>query len=88
MTASFVQKELAMPEPTEAVEYVDRELLCITCNEPFVFEAGEQKFFAEKGLTNEPRHCKPCRKKRRDAVAPREKETRQSPKLLADHRRK
>ena len=31
----------------------------------FVFTAGEQEFYAEKGLVNKPKRCPECRKKRR-----------------------
>src|SRR5260221_9985534 len=30
----------------------------------FVFTAGEQMFFADKGFKNEPRRCKDCKSKR------------------------
>ena len=31
----------------------------------FTFTAGEQAFYKEKGLTNEPKRCKECRDKRK-----------------------
>lgn len=42
----------------------DRRLVCAECGGDFLFEAGEQAFFAERGLT-EPKRCPPCRKKSR-----------------------
>jgi CxxC-x17-CxxC domain-containing protein len=39
----------------------DRTLTCRDCGEPFVFSAGEQEFFASKGLTNDPQRCPSCR---------------------------
>lgn len=45
-------------------EYEDMEIICVDCKKPFVFEAGEQKFFAEKGFTP-PKRCKPCRDERK-----------------------
>jgi CxxC-x17-CxxC domain-containing protein len=41
--------------------YEDRSLTCRDCGSPFVFSAGEQAFFAGKGLTNDPQRCVPCR---------------------------
>lgn len=53
--------------------YEDKVLVCNDCNKEFVFTAGEQEFYAEKGFTNEPKHCKACRDARKAAAkAPRE----------------
>jgi CxxC-x17-CxxC domain-containing protein len=57
--------------------YEDRTLTCRDCGESFVFSAGEQSFFASKGLTNDPQRCVTCRaaaKRARNGVpgAPRE----------------
>ena len=41
--------------------YSDRNLTCRDCGESFVFSAGEQTFFASKGLTNDPQRCTTCR---------------------------
>jgi uncharacterized protein with PIN domain len=40
----------------------DKKLICRDCNEEFVFTEGEQKFYAEKGFTNEPTRCPECRR--------------------------
>lgn len=42
--------------------YQDRELTCKDCGSPFTFTAGEQEFYATKGLVNAPRRCPACRK--------------------------
>ena len=34
--------------------YEDKTLVCKECGNEFVFTAGEQEFYAEKGFTNEP----------------------------------
>jgi CxxC-x17-CxxC domain-containing protein len=39
----------------------DKTLICKDCGAEFIFTAGEQEFYAEKGFTNEPQRCKPCR---------------------------
>ena len=50
--------------------YEDKTLVCKDCGEEFVFTAGEQEFFAEKGFQNEPQRCKACRDKRQNAGKP------------------
>ena len=39
----------------------DKTIVCKDCGQQFTFTASEQEFFAEKGFTNEPQRCKPCR---------------------------
>lgn len=43
--------------------FEDKVLVCKDCGEEFVFTAGEQEFYAEKGLKNAPSRCKACRAK-------------------------
>ena len=38
--------------------YEDKTLVCRDCGAEFVFTAGEQAFYAEKGFQNEPTRCK------------------------------
>ena len=45
--------------------YQDKTLVCKDCGCEFVFTAGEQEFYAEKGFANEPQRCKDCRAKRK-----------------------
>jgi CxxC-x17-CxxC domain-containing protein len=45
--------------------FQDKTLVCKDCGNEFVFTAGEQEFFAEKGFTNEPQRCKACRSARK-----------------------
>ena len=45
--------------------YEDKTLVCKDCGAEFVFTAGEQEFYAEKGLVNKPKRCPDCRKARR-----------------------
>ena len=46
------------------MEYHDKVLKCSECGAEFVFTAGEQMFFADKGFKNEPKRCKGCKAKR------------------------
>ena len=41
--------------------YEDKTLVCKECGKEFVFSAGEQEFYAERGFQNEPQRCKACR---------------------------
>ena len=57
-------------EETAAVEYADETLVCVECGNEFVFTAGEQAFYAEKGYTNKPKRCKACRDAKKNAGRP------------------
>ncbi|MCQ2462571.1 MAG: zinc-ribbon domain-containing protein [Clostridia bacterium] len=48
--------------------YEDKTLICKDCGKEFIFSAGEQEFYAEKGLQNEPQRCKECRMARKNAA--------------------
>jgi CxxC-x17-CxxC domain-containing protein len=53
----------------------DRTLTCRECGDSFIFSAGEQQFFATKGLQHDPQRCPSCRaqaKRNRAIGAPRE----------------
>ena len=43
--------------------YTDKTLVCKDCGQEFVFSAGEQEFYAEKGFEHEPQRCRDCRAK-------------------------
>lgn len=45
--------------------YADKNLNCKDCGAEFVFTAGEQEFYAQKGFDNEPVRCKECRDKKK-----------------------
>ena len=47
--------------------YEDKTLTCKDCGKEFVFTAGEQEFYAERGFQNEPQRCKTCRDARKRA---------------------
>ncbi len=47
--------------------FQDKELTCKDCGNQFVFTAGEQEFYAEKGFENEPSRCRECRNARKTA---------------------
>ena len=41
--------------------YTDETLTCRDCGQDFIFTAGEQEFFASRGLANKPSRCPECR---------------------------
>ncbi|HOP65911.1 MAG TPA: zinc-ribbon domain-containing protein [Bacilli bacterium] len=44
----------------------DKTLTCANCGKEFVFTAGEQEFYQEKGFS-EPKKCKACREEAKRA---------------------
>jgi CxxC-x17-CxxC domain-containing protein len=52
--------------------YEDKTLTCKDCGVDFIFTAGEQDFYAEKGLTNQPQRCKRCRDAKKAASGQRQ----------------
>ncbi|MBF6589859.1 MAG: zinc-ribbon domain containing protein [Ktedonobacterales bacterium] len=49
--------------------YEDKTLPCRECGQEFIFTAGEQEFYQQKGLLNQPGRCPDCRAKRRQQMA-------------------
>jgi CxxC-x17-CxxC domain-containing protein len=45
--------------------YVDEMLNCVDCGRQFVFSAGEQRFYEQKGFQNKPNRCQDCRQARK-----------------------
>jgi CxxC-x17-CxxC domain-containing protein len=41
--------------------YTDKQLTCVECGTSFTFTAAEQERYAQRGFTNEPKRCGPCR---------------------------
>jgi CxxC-x17-CxxC domain-containing protein len=53
----------------QASKYQDRSINCVDCGEAFIWTVGEQVFFHDKGLKNEPKRCKPCKQAKNDRLA-------------------
>ena len=47
------------------MSYADKTITCRDCGMDFVFTAGEQEFYAQKGFSNEPSRCPSCRQQRK-----------------------
>lgn len=58
------------------LQFEDQVFECRDCHNQFVWTAGEQAFYAEKGLQNRPQRCPDCRRAakaaRNSGGAPRE----------------
>ncbi|HXD29988.1 MAG TPA: zinc-ribbon domain containing protein [Pyrinomonadaceae bacterium] len=50
-------------------EFDDRNIKCVDCGETFIWTAGEQVFFHDKGLKNEPKRCKGCKQAKNERLA-------------------
>ena len=50
--------------------YQDEKLICKDCNSEFIFTAGEQEFYAQRGFQNKPQRCKACRDNKKSADKP------------------
>src|SRR5213083_1290493 len=50
-------------------EFQDRKIKCLDCGDDFVWTAGEQTFFHDKGLKNEPKRCKGCKQAKNERLA-------------------
>lgn len=44
------------------MSFEDKTLVCRDCSAEFVFTAGEQEFYEQKGFTNQPTRCPDCRR--------------------------
>ncbi|MEA2662388.1 MAG: hypothetical protein QOH08_1960 [Chloroflexota bacterium] len=45
------------------MSFADRSLSCRGCGTAFVWTAGEQEFYQQKGLLHEPQRCPGCRQR-------------------------
>jgi hypothetical protein len=50
-------------------KFEDKEIECLQCGNKFIWTAGEQKFYKEKGLENQPKTCPACREQRKEETA-------------------
>lgn len=61
---SFVQMNSNNKE-----KFADIAIVCIDCRNDFIWTAGEQQFFYDKGLQNPPKRCKPCKQAKNERIA-------------------
>lgn len=58
-------EELYLKGEISQMSFEDKILTCKDCGAEFVFSAGEQEFYAEKGFQNLPARCPDCRRRRK-----------------------
>ena len=63
-SAPTAARRVARRPHTPMPFYKDMELVCRSCGATFIFTAGEQEFYADKGFLNEPTKCPKCRARR------------------------
>jgi len=61
--------EVLTTELTPSSEFNDQRILCVDCGEKFIWTAGEQVFFHDKGLKNPPKRCKSCKQAKNERLA-------------------
>ncbi len=61
-----MNEEITLVGATDEI-FEDETLVCKECGNEFVFTAGEQKFYKEKGFLNKPKSCKACRDAKKNA---------------------
>jgi hypothetical protein len=65
------------------MSFEDKTLVCSECGSKFVFTAGEQEFYKQKGFENEPKRCQACRTRRKKE----KREARQQRTFSSPHRK-
>ena len=60
--------ELIEARPSQSSDFQDRQIKCVDCETNFVWTAGEQVFFHDKGLKNEPKRCKACKQAKNERL--------------------
>ncbi len=51
--------------------FADITITCRDCGKEFIFTAGEQEFYAQKGFLHDPIRCPECRRERKQSIAKR-----------------
>src|SRR5829696_6648888 len=68
-SSAMGRRQVPFQEGAIVQEYTDKLLNCVDCESEFIFTAGEQLFFADKGLKNEPKRCKSCKQRKNERIA-------------------
>jgi len=63
------EEEIRVSHVDPECEFDDRNIKCVDCGETFIWTAGEQVFFHDKGLKNEPKRCKGCKQAKNERLA-------------------
>lgn len=63
------QNESEKSQTSKESDFQDTSLICIDCENSFIWSSGEQLFFHDKGLKNPPKRCKPCKQAKNERLA-------------------
>lgn len=61
--------EVLATSHVQSSEFHDENLKCVDCGESFLWTAGEQIFFHDKGLKNPPKRCRGCKQAKNERLA-------------------
>ena len=61
--------EFPTSDPKPAAEFQDKGIKCVDCGGEFIWTAGEQVFYHDKGLKNPPKRCKSCKQAKNERLA-------------------
>lgn len=65
-TLGIINSQITQPAETDLDE---QSILCIDCQNSFVWTVGEQTFYRDKGLKNSPKRCRDCKKAKNERLA-------------------
>jgi CxxC-x17-CxxC domain-containing protein len=68
-TMIATEETVAATHVEAEAEFQDRSIKCVDCSDDFIWTAGEQVFFHDKGLKNEPKRCKACKQAKNERLA-------------------
>jgi len=54
------------------MEYQDKQIVCEDCGKEFAHTAEDQRRYAERGFTADPKRCRECRQARKEKAAARQ----------------
>ncbi len=46
----------------------DIKLVCVDCGKEFLFTVGEQEFYQQNNILNQPKRCKECRRAKKQRM--------------------
>ena len=62
-------KEFNRKTFADECDFSDVDIICIDCDNEFIWTGGEQIFFRDKGLKNPPKRCKDCKQAKNERLA-------------------
>lgn len=62
-------REFNLKTFADDLNFEDITIKCIDCGNDFIWTAGEQIFFHDKGLQNPPKRCKECKQAKNERLA-------------------